>query len=72
MGFVNHWRRLKKYRQWRDSDMPVLLNEQTGELRRLSSAAPDELEGRWLLRRPLTLPESSKPLFLTIRLSPEK
>ncbi len=32
----------------------------------------DQPEGRWLLRRPLTLPESSKPLFLTIRLSSHK
>jgi hypothetical protein len=62
MGFARHWRRLRSYRQWRDTDMPVLLNEQTGELRRLT-AVPGKLEGRWLLRRPLTLPESSKPLF---------
>jgi hypothetical protein len=71
MGFARHWRRLRSYRQWRDTDMPVLLNEQTGELRRLT-AVPGKLEGRWLLRRPLTLPESSKPLFFTIRLSSEK
>jgi hypothetical protein len=44
----------------------MLYNEQTGELRRFipTTRAP---EGKWMLRRPLTLSESSKPLFLTIR-----
>jgi hypothetical protein len=53
--------------------MPVLLNKQTGELRQFTPAAGKlEGEGEWLLRRPLTLPESSKPLFFTIRLTSQK
>jgi hypothetical protein len=71
MGFATNWRKLKSYRRWRNTDMPILFNEQTGELRSFT-AAIEQPEGPWLLRRPLTLSESSKPLFLTIRLSSHK
>ncbi|MGH7230168.1 MAG: hypothetical protein ACREJU_02265 [Nitrospiraceae bacterium] len=71
MGFARHWRKLKSYRQWRKTDMPILFNEQTGELRSFT-AAIEQPEGRWLLRRPLTLPESSRPLFFTIRINSVK
>ena len=71
MGFVRHWRKLKSYRRWRNTDMPILFNEHTGELRSFT-AAVEQPQGQWLLRRPLTLPESSKPLFFTIRINTAK
>jgi hypothetical protein len=44
----------------------MLLNAETGELLPLSTyAAP--AEGKWMLRRPLTLPGSPVPLFLEVR-----
>lgn len=44
----------------------MLLNADTGELLPLSSyTAP--LPGKWMLRRPLTLPGSPVPLFLEVR-----
>jgi hypothetical protein len=44
----------------------MLLNAETGELIPLSShTAPPE--GKWMLRRPLTLPDSPVPLFLEVR-----
>ena len=44
----------------------MLLNADTGELLPLSTyAAPPE--GKWMLRRPLTLPGSPVPLFLEAR-----
>lgn len=44
----------------------MLLNAETGELVPLSNntAFP---EGKWMLRRPLTLPDSPVPLFLEVR-----
>jgi len=49
----------------------MLLNADTGELLPLSShTAP--LTGKWLLRRPLTLPGSPVPLFLEVRGIPER
>jgi hypothetical protein len=44
----------------------MLLNADTGELIPISSyTAPPE--GKWMLRRPLTLPGSPVPLFLEVR-----
>ena len=44
----------------------MLLNADTGELLPLSSyTAPPQ--GKWMLRRPLTLPGSPVPLFLEVR-----
>lgn len=44
----------------------MLLNAETGELIPLSShTAPPN--GKWMLRRPLTLPGSPVPLFLEVR-----
>jgi hypothetical protein len=49
----------------------MLLNADTGELLPLSSfMAPPE--GKWMLRRPLTLPGSPVPLFLEVRGIPER
>ena len=44
----------------------MLLNADTGELIPVSAdTAPPE--GKWMLRRPLTLPGSPVPLFLEVR-----
>ena len=60
------WRRLRNFRRWKKSTTPMLLNADTGELLPLSTyAAPPE--GKWMLRRPLTLPESPVPLYLEAR-----
>ncbi len=49
----------------------MLLNADTGELVPLTSfTAPPE--GKWMLRRPLTLPGSPVPLFLEVRGIPER
>ena len=49
----------------------MLLNADTGELLPLSShTAPPN--GKWMLRRPLTLPGSPVPLFLEVRGIPER
>ena len=60
------WRRLRNFRRWKKSTTPVLLNAETGELIPISTyTAPPE--GKWMLRRPLTLPGSPVPLFLEVR-----
>ena len=60
------WRRIRNFRRWKKATTPMLLNADTGELIPLSTyAAPPE--GKWLLRRPLTLPGSPVPLFLEVR-----
>ena len=60
------WRRLRNFRRWKKATTPMLLNADTGELLPLSTyAAPPE--GKWMLRRPLTLPGSPVPLFLEAR-----
>ena len=60
------WRRLWNFRRWKKATTPMLLNADTGELIPLSGHhAPGE--GKWLLRRPLTLPGSPVPLFLEVR-----
>jgi hypothetical protein len=63
------WRRLKNFRRWKKATTPVLLNAETGELISFSgyTAPPD---GKWMLRRPLTLPGSPVPLFLEARSIP--
>jgi len=68
---MGYWRRLKGYRHWREAVVPMLYNEQTGEVRKFL-AATGRPEGDWVLRRPLTLSESSKPLYLNIRLTSSK
>jgi hypothetical protein len=65
------WRRLWNFRRWKKSTTPMLLNADTGELLPLSSfTAPPK--GKWMLRRPLTLPGSPVPLFLEVRGIPER
>ena len=65
------WRRLWNFRRWKKATTPMLLNADTGELLPLSSfTAPPK--GKWMLRRPLTLPGSPVPLFLEVRAIPER
>lgn len=65
------WRRLWNFRRWRKATTPMLINADTGELLPLSShTAPPN--GKWMLRRPLTLPGSPVPLFLEVRGIPER
>ena len=60
------WRRFRNFRRWKKATTPMLLNADTGELVPLSSfTAPPQ--GKWMLRRPLTLPGSPVPLFLEVR-----
>lgn len=60
------WRRLRNFRRWKKSTTPMLLNAETGELVPISSYTSPP-EGKWMLRRPLTLPGSPVPLFLEVR-----
>jgi hypothetical protein len=63
---VRAWRRLANYLRWRRAVIPVLLNLETGELLEVKPFVRLP-KGTWLLRRPLTLPESSMTLFLGAR-----
>jgi hypothetical protein len=66
MGLSWTWRRFRNFRRWKKATTPMLLNADTGELLPLSSYnAPTP--GKWMLRRPLTLPGSPVPLFLEVR-----
>ncbi len=68
MAFAWTWRVFRAYRKWKRATTPVLLNTETGELIRFDTyTAPGK--GNWVLRRPLTLPGSTLPLFLTAKLS---
>ncbi len=63
MALPGTWRRLRNFFRWKKATTPMLLNPDTGELMPLSGyTAPPK--GKWVLRRPLTLPESTLPLFL--------
>jgi hypothetical protein len=65
IAFTIGWRQSQGYREWMSARIPVLWNAQTGEVVPLKDLrqAP---AGTWWLRRRLTLPVSSHPLFLTI------
>ena len=69
MALSQMWRRLRNFQRWKKATTPMLLNADTGELIPFSSftAAPT---GKWMLRRPLTLPGSMLPLFLETPLIP--
>jgi len=69
MALSRMWRRLRNFLRWKKATTPMLLNADTGELIPFSSyTAPPR--GKWMLRRPLTLSESTLPLFLEVRLIP--
>lgn len=67
MALSRIWRRLRNFQRWKKATTPMLLNAGTGEVIPFcSDIAPTK--GKWVLRRPLTLPESTLPLFLEVPL----
>ncbi|MEP6959832.1 MAG: hypothetical protein ABI980_13975 [Nitrospirota bacterium] len=69
MALSQMWRRLWNFQRWKKATTPMLINAGTGEVIPFSSdTAPTN--GKWVLRRPLTLPESTLPLFLEVPLMP--
>jgi hypothetical protein len=69
MALSRMWQRLRNFQRWKKATTPMLLNDDTGELIPFSSyTAPPT--GKWMLRRPLTLPGSTLPLFLETPLIP--
>jgi hypothetical protein len=69
MALARMWRRVRNFLRWKKATTPMLLNTDTGELIPFSSyTAPPT--GKWMLRRPLTLPGSTLPLFLETPLIP--
>ena len=69
MALSRMWQRLRNFQRWKKATTPMLLNADTGELIPFSSyTAPST--GKWTLRRPLTLPGSTLPLFLETPLIP--
>ena len=69
MALSRMWRRLRNFLRWKKSTTPMLLNADTGELIPFSSYTVPPT-GKWRLRRPLTLSESTLPLFLEASLIP--
>jgi hypothetical protein len=69
MALPRMWRRLRNFLRWKKATTPMLLNADTGELIPFSSYTTPPT-GKWILRRPLTLPESTLPLFLEAPLIP--
>ena|SRR5262245_58291082 len=69
MALSGMWRRLRNFQRWKKATTPMLLNADTGELIPFSGyTAPPA--GKWMLRRPLTLPGSTLPIFLETPLIP--
>jgi len=69
MALVRTWRRWRNFRRWKKATTPMLLNRDTGELIPFASYTALSA-GKWMLRRPLTLPGSPVPLFLEASLIP--
>jgi len=63
MALPRMWRRLRNFVRWKKATTPMLLNADTGELIPFSIYTMRPT-GKWMLRRPLTLPGSTLPLFL--------
>lgn len=61
------WRRFSTFRHWKQATTPMLLNIETGELVPCTGFSRPA-KGTWVLRRRLTLPESTRPLFLTVQI----
>ena len=67
MALSQIWRRMWNFQRWKKATTPMLLNAGTGEVIPFSiDNAPTK--GMWVLRRPLTLPESTLSLFLEVPL----
>jgi hypothetical protein len=69
MALSRMWRRLRNFLRWKKATTPMLLNADTGELIPFSSYTVPPT-GKWRLRRPLTLPGSTLPLFLEASIIP--
>lgn len=69
MSVSQTWRRLRNFLRWKKATTPMLLNADTGELIPFSSYTVPPT-GKWRLRRPLTLPGSTLPLFLEASVIP--
>jgi hypothetical protein len=69
MALSRMWQRLRNFQRWKKATTPMLLNADTGELIPFSSYTTPPT-GKWMLRRPLTLPGSTLPLFLETPLIP--
>ncbi|THJ21406.1 MAG: hypothetical protein CAF45_011245 [Nitrospira sp. CG24E] len=69
MAISQMWRRLWNFQRWKKATIPMLLNAGTGEVIPFSNDTPPT-KGKWVLRRPLTLPESTLSLFLEVPLIP--
>lgn len=69
MALSRMWLRLRNFQRWKKATTPMLLNTDTGELIPFSSYTAPPI-GKWMLRRPLTLPGSTLPLFLEAPLIP--
>ncbi len=63
MGLLRMWQRMRNFRRWKKATTPMLLNADTGELIPFTSYTVPPT-GKWMLRRPLTLPGSTPTLFL--------
>lgn len=63
---MGKWFRIVNYLRWRFATSPVLLHLETWQLRPVRSVA-DLPKGEWLLRRPLVLPASTRPMFIGAR-----
>jgi hypothetical protein len=70
MVLVQAWRRLRNFRRWKKATTPMLLNTDTGELIPFTNYTGVLPTGKWMLRRPITLPGSPVPLFLEAPLIP--
>jgi hypothetical protein len=68
MALSEVWRRLRNFQRWKKATTPMLRNAGTGEVIPFSSDTTPT-KGKWVLRRPLTLPESTLPLFLEVPLT---
>ncbi len=69
MALPRMWQRLRNFVRWKKATTPMLLNADTGELIPFSIYTTPPT-GKWMLRRPLTLPGSTLPLFLETPLVP--
>ena len=70
MALPRIWLRLRNFRRWKKATTPMLLTPDTGELLPFSIYTPTLPTGKWMLRRPLTLPGSTLPIYLETPLVP--
>ncbi|MGH7233036.1 MAG: hypothetical protein ACREJU_17005 [Nitrospiraceae bacterium] len=67
MSVLEMWRKAQSYQLWKRATKPALWNDETGEPQRFISLA-ETPHGNWWLRRPLTMPGSSRSLHVTLHL----